>query len=166
MDQVHLHLLINHLPIIGSLLGALVLTFGLWRKSEPTVVAAYGVLMLAALGAGVAQLTGEGAEEAVEHLPGVLESRIERHEEFSEFALVALLAMGALALGGLVLSARRSAHSPRMAALVLLAALVGFGLVGWTGYLGGQIRHTELNSGAANGGNEAAGAEEAGGDDD
>ena len=165
MDQVHLHLLINHLPIIGSLLGALVLAFGLWRKSEPTVVAAYGVLVLAALGAGVAQLTGEGAEEAVEHLPGVLESRIGRHEEFAEYALVALLAMGALAVGGLVLSARRSAHSPRMAVLVLLAALVGFGLVGWTGYLGGQIRHTELNAGAA-GGNEAGGAEAAGGDDD
>lgn len=165
MDQVHLHLLINHLPIIGSLLGALVLAFGLWRKSEPTVVAAYGVLVLAALGAGVAQLTGEGAEEAVEHLPGVLESRIGRHEEFAEYALVALLAMGALAVGGLVLSARQSAHSPRMAVLVLLAALAGFGLVGWTGYLGGQIRHTELNGGAA-GGNEAGGAEAAGGDDD
>lgn len=121
-------------------------------------MAAYGLLVLAAFGAGVAYLTGEGAAKTVEHLPGVLESRIERHEDFAVYALVALLTLGAVALAGFVLSARRSSLSPRMAALVLLVALVSFGLVGWTGYLGGQIRHTELNGGVtAGGGNKASG---------
>ena len=83
MDQTHLHLLITHLPIFGALLGALVLAFGLWKNSSTTITAAYGVLVLAAIGAGVAYLTGEGAAQTVEHLPGVLESRIERHEDFA-----------------------------------------------------------------------------------
>ena len=86
MSQTHIHLLITHLPIFGALLGALVLAFGLWKNSSSTITAAYGVLVLAAIGAGVAYLTGEGAEEAVEHLPGVLESRIEPHEDFAVYA--------------------------------------------------------------------------------
>ncbi len=149
MDQTHLHLLITHLPIVGALLGAGVLAFGLWKKSLTTTTAAHGVLVLAALGAGVAYLTGEGAAETVEHLPGVLESRIERHEDFAVYALVGLLTLGVVALAGLVLNARQSAFSAPVAKLTLALALIGFGLVGWTGYLGGQIRHTELNGAAA-----------------
>lgn len=161
MDQTHLHLLITHLPIFGALLGALVLAFGLWKKDSTTITAAYGVLVLAASGAGVAYLTGEGAAETVEHLPGVLESRIERHEDFAVYALISLLTLGGAALVGLVLNARQSSFSNSAAKLTLLLALVSFGLVAWTGYLGGQIRHTELNGTAA-----AAGGEKTAGDDD
>ena len=39
MSAVHLHLLINHLPIFGSLLGILVLVYGIWVKSEHTKIA-------------------------------------------------------------------------------------------------------------------------------
>lgn len=161
MDQTHLHLMITHLPIFGALLGALVLAFGLWKNSSTTITASYGVLVLSAIGAGVAYLTGEGAEEAVEHLPGVLESRIERHEDFAVYALVSLLTLGVVALAGLVLNAHPSSRSNVVARLTLLLALVSFGLVGYTGYLGGQIRHTELNAAAA-----AGDAAEAAGDDD
>ena len=34
MSQAHIHLLITDLPIFGSLLSALVLDFGLWRKTK------------------------------------------------------------------------------------------------------------------------------------
>ena len=149
MDQTHLHLLITHLPIFGALLGALVLAFGLWKTSSTTITAAYGVLVLAAIGAGVAYLTGEGAAQTVEHLPGVLESRIERHEDFAVYALANLLTMSVVALAGLVLNARQAAISNSVAKLTLLLALVSFGLASYTGYLGGQIRHTELNGAAA-----------------
>ena len=152
MAQTHIHLLITRLPIFGALLEALVLAFGLWKNSPATITAGYGVLVLAALGAGVAYLTGEGAAETVEHLPGVRESRIGQHEDFALYALVSLLALGAVALAGLVLSTRQAAVSNVVAKLTLLLALVGFGLAGWTGYLGGQIRHTELNGAAGPGG--------------
>lgn len=162
MDQTHIHLMITHLPIFGALLGALVLAFGLWKKSPATISAAYGVLVLSAIGAGISYLTGEGAEEAVEHLPGVLESRIEQHEDFALYALISLLALGVVALTGLVLNARQASFSNTVARLTLLLALVSFGLVGYTGYLGGQIRHTELNGAAGATGSNG----ESAGDDD
>jgi hypothetical protein len=62
MNQTHVHLLITHLPILGSFLGALVLVYGLFSGSYSTKIAAYLLLIISSAGAGIAYLTGEGAE--------------------------------------------------------------------------------------------------------
>lgn len=148
MNPTHVHLLITHLPIFGSVLGALVLAFGLGYKSAPTKIAAYAVLIISSIGAGIAYLTGEPAEESVEHLQGVSENMIHDHEEFALFALIGLIITGVLALIGLYLTIKRSPRTRTIAQITLLVSLVSFGLVAWTGYLGGQIRHTEINPSA------------------
>lgn len=147
MDQAHIHLLITHLPIIGSILGGLVLVHGMWTKSSATKIAAYHVLFLSALGAVVAYLTGEGAEETVENIQGIAEQAIHEHEEFALFALVAMIITGVASLIGIYLSLKKSRFANKMSMLVLLFSMGSFVLVGRTGYLGGKIRHTELNAG-------------------
>lgn len=147
MDQTHLHLLITHLPIFGSLLGTLVLGFGMWKKSGTTILASYYVLMLSTFGAGIAYLTGESAEETVENLPGVSEYAIEQHADFALYALLALIAVGiAAAVGGVLFNTTKNAFAKPVAQVTLFLALLSFGLVARTGYLGGQIRHTEIKS--------------------
>lgn len=151
MDQTHIHLLITHLPIFGSILGGLVLLHGIWTKSNQTVVAAYNLFIISAIGAGVAYLTGEAAEETVEHIQGVAKTAIDAHEDFAMVSLVSLIVLGVAALMGIVLTLRKSLLTRNFAIVTLLIALVSFGLIGRTGYLGGQIRHTELNSGTIDG---------------
>lgn len=146
MDQTHLHLLSTHLPIFGSILGGLVLAYGIWKKSSHTNNAAYLLLIISSFGAVVSYLTGEGAEETVEHLPGVSESIIEQHQDFALFALIALSAVGVAAILGLLLSRKNSAFIKMVAVGTLILSLISFGLVGWTGYLGGQIRHSEIRA--------------------
>ena len=146
MDTAHIHLLVNHLPVIGSFLGALVLAHGLYAKSDATKIAAYNVLMLSSIGAAIAYFTGEGAEEAVEGISGVLESRIEAHEEFAMIALVTLSILGVAALVANYLTLRKPKLTTKTAIVMLLLAFTSFGVAAWTGYLGGQIRHTELNA--------------------
>ncbi len=146
MDLTHLHLLITHLPIFGSVLGALVLIYGISAKSDSTKTAAYFLFVVAALGAGVAYLTGESAEETVEHIQGVSENMIEQHEESAVLTLVALLVLGVLSLAGVFAIRKKVALSKTLSFLILLVALIGFGLASRTGYLGGQIRHTEINT--------------------
>jgi uncharacterized membrane protein len=147
MSQVHLHLLITHLPVFGSLLGALVLGYGLWVKSNQTKNAAYFIFIISAMGASIAYLTGEGAEEAVENIQTVSENMIKLHEDAAMVALISLIALGVLSLVALI---------KRLSVAVLISSLVSFGLVARTGYLGGQIRHTEITNGAiqSNGGAE------------
>ena len=88
MSQAHIHLIVTHLPIFGSLLGTLVLIYGLFTNSTQTKIASFLLFIISAIGAGIAYLTGEGAEEAVEHIQGVSENIIEQHEDAAMFALV------------------------------------------------------------------------------
>lgn len=148
MDQVHIHLLITHLPIFGSILGGLVLAHGLWTKSNQTKIAAYNLFIISAIGSGIAYLTGEGAEETVENMQNVVEATIKSHEEFALFALLSFIILGVASLLGLFLTLRKSPMSRTVAFVILFISLISFGLVARTGYLGGQIRHTEISNGA------------------
>ncbi len=146
MDQTHIHLLITHLPIFGSILGGLVLAHGLWTKSNQTNIAAYNLFIISAIGAIIAYLTGEAAEETVENIQGVVEDTIKTHEEFALFALISLIILGVASILGLFLTIKKSPLTRTTAFLILFISLITFGLVARTGYLGGQIRHTEINS--------------------
>jgi uncharacterized membrane protein len=148
MNQTHIHLLITHLPIFGSIMGGLVLAHGLWTKSNQTKIAAYNLFIISAIGAIVAYLTGEGAEETVENMQGVVEATIKTHEEFALFALISLIILGVASLLGLFLTLRKSPLTRTVAFVILFISIISFGLVARTGYLGGQIRHTEISNGA------------------
>lgn len=164
MDQTHLHLLITHLPIFGSLLATLVLGYGMWKKSNTTITASYYLLIIAALGAAIVYFTGEGAEETVENLQGVSENVIELHADFAQYALIALIAVGLASVAGVYGSMTKSSFAKPIAITTLFLALIAFALVARTGYLGGQIRHTEIGSGIVQTAGEQGGEQE--GDDD
>jgi uncharacterized membrane protein len=132
------------LPIFGAFIGSLVLAYAIIINSNDTKIAAYGVLVLSTFGAGIAYLTGEAAEEVVEEIPGVVESTIKAHENFALIALIGLIIMGLLSVIGLIAIVNKSTYAPKIAIVVLIAAITSFGLVAITGYLGGKIRHTEL----------------------
>jgi uncharacterized membrane protein len=144
MSQAHLHLLITHLPIFGSIIGALVLGYGLWTKSNQTKNAAYFIFIISAIGAGIAYLTGEGAEHAVKHIPGVTKNLIEIHEDAAIYALISLIVLGGMSIIALVISRLKNSFTKSASTIILLFSLLSFGLVARTGYLGGQIRHTEM----------------------
>jgi uncharacterized membrane protein len=148
MNQAHIHLLITHLPIMGAILGALVLIHGIWRKSNSTLIAAYNILIIAAIGAGIAYATGEGAEETVEHLQGISKNVIEEHADSALTSLIGLIVIGLIAMTGLFVTLKSSSLIRPVALLALTASLIGFGLIARTGYLGGQIRHTEIGTNA------------------
>jgi uncharacterized membrane protein len=146
MNHTHIHLLITHLPIFGSILGGIVIAHGIWTKSNQTKIAAYHLFVISAIGAAIAYFTGEGAEETVEKIQGVAEASIKQHEEFALFALISLIVLGVASLIGVVLTLRKSSQASAFAVVVLFVSLLSFGLVARTGYLGGQIRHAEINS--------------------
>jgi len=150
MTQTHIHLLINHLPIFGSILGALVLTHGLWTRSNQTKIAAYYVFIVSSIGAGIAYLTGEGAEETVEKLQGVAEATIKHHEQLALYALIALIILGLASIFGLIITMRKMEITRITAFVILVISIFSFGLVAKAGYTGGQIRHTELSNTATN----------------
>jgi len=144
---VHLHLLLNHLPIIVTALALALLVVAVWRGDDTLTRTGLVFLVGAALSALPAYLTGEGAEDAVEKLPGVTEALIERHSDIALVAAIIVGALGAVALFGLW-RYRRPVPVPRGFLLfVIIGSFAGSGLMAWTGLLGGEIRHTEVRPG-------------------
>src|SRR5690606_470146 len=123
MDQTHLHLVITHLPIFGSLLGGFVLAYGLWARSDHTKIAAYYVFIFSAIGAGIAYLTGEAAEETVETIHGITENTIDVHEDFAVLALISLLTLGVGAVFGLFLTLKKSSLAGKVAVVLFVFSL-------------------------------------------
>ncbi len=116
------------------------------RESASTQIAAYGLFVIASIGAAITFLTGEPAEGAVEGIAGVSERVIERHEDTAGIALAALVVLGVTSLTALYLTIRKSSLTGRIAWIAFGISIVSSVLIARTGYLGGQIRHTELNT--------------------
>jgi hypothetical protein len=68
MNGAHWHLVVNHLPIIFPLVGAIIMVIGLVSKSEAVKRTSYFIFILGALASVAAMTTGEGAEEEVENI--------------------------------------------------------------------------------------------------
>jgi len=148
-NWAHVHLMINHFPVVGVLGGILLLGYALVRKSEEIKMVSLGVFVLIALITIPVFLTGERAEEEVKHIPGVTEAYIGRHEELAELSLVLMEMLGVLALADLILL-KLKGNIPMFAIiLVLVLSLITAAVVGFTANLGGQIRHTEIRDVAA-----------------
>jgi hypothetical protein len=147
MSFVHLHLLLNHVPVIGTVFVLLLLAVALWRRSTEIGKLALSAVVGIALVSGIVFLTGEPAEEAVEHVTGVSESIIHQHEEAAEAALFGTGVAGVLSLAFLWWYRRR--ELPRWVVAASLAVVLAItGMMARTANLGGQIRHSEIRVGA------------------
>jgi len=155
---VHLHLLLNHLPIIVTALGLLLIAIAVWRRDDYLARVALAFFAGGALSALPAYLTGDGAENAVKNLPGVTKTLIEQHSDIALIAAIVVGVLGAFALWALW-RYRRPAILPAMIVrATVVGAVVGAGLMAYTGFLGGQIRHTEVRPGYVPAAEGAAGA--------
>lgn len=148
MNQAHLHLLLNHLPILGVLFGLLILATGFFLKNTSIKRTALGIFVLSAVFAVPAYLTGEGAEEVVESLPGVSENLIEAHEDLANIFLWMVGALGLFSLATFYAEFKSKSISSTLYAITFVAALGSMIFAQQVGTSGGEIRHTEIRSGA------------------
>jgi len=150
MSAAHIHLLLNHIPILGSIFGLLLLGYGMLRKSDEIQKTSLGVFVITALLTIPVYLTGDGAAEIVGNLPGVSTAIIQQHNKAATITLIAIEILGVVSLLGLFLSwcSRRELRNWMTLGLLILA-MISSGLGAWTGSIGGQIRHTEVRAGFA-----------------
>ncbi len=147
MSGVHLHLLVNHVPVLGAVFAVILLLVAQFYARDVLARVALGALVVVALGVAAAKFSGEPAEDAVEKMPGVTRDAIHEHEELADNAFIAAAIVGVVSLGALV--RWRRLPLPRAASYGALAgATIVTGLMAYTGLLGGQIRHTEVRPGA------------------
>ena len=143
----HVHLLVNHAPIFGSLFALALLIASFFTSADVFRRTAFVVLIATALAGVVADLSGDAAEDAIRGVPGVKRAVIHDHEEMADKAYILGDILGVLALGALIRWRRRPVPGGVAATAVLATAFVGGAMI-YTGLLGGRIRHTEVRPGA------------------
>jgi uncharacterized membrane protein len=146
MNGAHLHLVVNHLPIIFPIVGVIIMITGLISKSEAVKRTAFMIFIFGAFASITAMNTGEGAEEVVEKIKGVTENYIESHEETAETFAVLAYILGGISLIGLWASFKQKSFSSLLSigTLIFAFAVVFFGKQ--TGTTGGEIRHSEIRN--------------------
>lgn len=149
MNTAHIHLMITHLPIVGAFIGLLILLFAYQKKDANVKTAAYLVFVVCAIGASIAYATGEGAEEVVENLPGVLDSAMETHEDAALYSLVSMIALGLMSIIGIIQIRWNASKLNFVHSIILLLSLSSMMCIAYTGNLGGKIRHTEIANASA-----------------
>ena len=149
MNTVHLHLLLNHLPVVGSLVAILLFAGTLYKRSVSPRFALWFVAGLGAAALAV-YLTGEPTADTVEKIAGITERSIERHEEAAEVTTIIAGILGVLSVISLLVFRRREV--PRwIGAAGLVGTVLLSAAMGWTANLGGQIRHSEIGGASAAG---------------
>ena len=161
-----LHLLINHFPVILTVVGTAIAVLALITRKRGVWLYATATLFLAGLASVPAFFTGEPAEEQIEDSWYVTREAIHAHEEAADFAVWGLAIMGLIAAYAWWRAWRRetvvvagAVHTDRgdvpaeavvrahaglpawLRGLVVLSALVGLVLIYRTASLGGDIVH-------------------------
>lgn len=164
MNNAHLHLVVNHLPIIFPIVGLIVLIVGFIIKSEVVKRTSFFIFVLGAFASIAVMATGDGAEEAVENIAGISENLIHNHEEKAELFAALSYVLGGISLFGIYASFKNLSFSKIISFLVAILAVVTLFFAQQAGNSGGEIRHSEIRTGNAavnntenggeNGGNE------------
>ena len=150
MNFAHLHLLLNHFPVIGTTIG-----LGLWLtsfcgKNEGLKRGSLVVFATMALLAIPTFTSGVGARAMLKDDPSVSDVMIQRHEGAAMLSFWFMEVTGALSLVGLWEFHRKSRQSNWNVAAVLVFSLLTVGLMARTGNTGGEIRHPEVRASQGN----------------
>lgn len=146
MNDAHLHMVVNHFPIIGIILGFGVLIAGIIFKNDSVKNTAYCLFIVGAIFAFASMSTGEGAEEIAEKLPSVTDEIIHEHEEMAEKLALVLYVLGIVSIVGLFANIKKHSKAKLVSFIALIIAAVGIFLGKQTGTTGGEVRHTEIRA--------------------
>lgn len=146
LDGHYIHLLSNHFPIILSITGFFILTYGLFKHAKAVKQIGLAVLLAASIATIPAYITGEDAEEKVENATDTSKSMMEEHEEGAEFAFIFTDILGVFSLISLLLLMKDHKYSVMANRITWLVGLVTIATLFRVGQTGGQIRRPELRA--------------------
>jgi len=149
MNAAHLHLLINHVPILATFFSIGILVWGMVAKSEAIKKVAMAGFLVAGLFVIVAFQSGESAEDIVEDYPAVTHDAIEEHEEAAAVAQWLTILLGIGGAAGLYMVQKNTKGVQNFLWVMLVFGAVTAGYLSYTAYEGGLIRHPEIENSSA-----------------
>ncbi len=146
MNLAHLHVLLNHIPTIGTLLGFGLFLLALVWRSEDLKRASLCLFVVVALVTVPAYLSGNAAQLILENAPDISVAMIEAHEDAALLAFVFMGLTGFVSWLVLWQYRRVSNYAGWNIPAVLFLSALTLGLMARAANLGGEINHPEIRS--------------------
>jgi hypothetical protein len=150
-DLAHVHLLINHFPTIGMILGLGLLLLSFIRKNDHLKKVSLEVLFLIALATMPVYVSGQAAAETLKGQSGVSAEAVVAHNDAALASFIMMEITGFFAW--LVLWRMRRIGRPTtgLTYTVLVLAVLTVASVARVANIGGDIRHPEISGGQYSG---------------
>jgi uncharacterized membrane protein len=153
MNLIHVHLWLNHLPILGTLIALAVFVVSLAFDRDDLKQASLALFVMIALFSIPAYMSGNAAQNVLKDNPNYSMDAIQAHQGSALIAFLFIELTGAVSLLGLWRFSRTE-KNPWMERpakwhllAVLLLSIVTSGLMAVAGNTGGEINHAEIASG-------------------
>jgi uncharacterized membrane protein len=146
-DLAHLHLLLNHFPTIGTILGLGLLLLAFIRKNEHLKKVSFEVLFLIALATMPVFVSGYAAAEALKGQSGVSQPAITLHNDAALGSFILMEITGFFAWLALWRMRRIGRLTNGLTYTVLVLSVLTVAAVARAANLGGDIRHPEIEGG-------------------
>ena len=141
----YIHVVLNHLVIYGTMLGALALTISLILRSRAAQISALVITLMAAGSAYPVLVSGQRAYKVVRNSSDDAgQEALDEHMDRAEKTIGLFYLLAFLALAGLLVPIKWPKTASPLAAAALVLALVCFGLSLYIAQEGGRIRHQEF----------------------
>jgi uncharacterized membrane protein len=147
MNTAHLHLMFNHLPIVGLCFAILLNLYAVYRKSQELKELSCWFYVLIGLLSVLSIVTGDGAGEIIQTYPGISSDAVEYHESWGYGFFYGLCGLGVLSIASLWFSRRNQDLLKKLNIATLVLALLLTILAFQAGTTGGKIRHPEIEQG-------------------
>jgi hypothetical protein len=144
MNLAHFHIVVNHVPSLGSILGLLLLAMGIYKKDETIKQSAYFVLVLITMAVLPTYVSGAEAQRIVKTSASYSAGMVQLHQNLAMVTLLVMTFAGMFAWFGTweIRRQKRSGSLTTAATLIFTTAAVV--LVLETASIGGKINHSEI----------------------
>ncbi len=147
LSMEHVHVLLNHFPVVGLAMAILALVLALMHHSRKTEMIALLLVFVAAASAWPVNFTGQRAYKTVRAMTDDDGTDwLDTHMERAEKAAPAFYALALLAAAALVAPHKWPRSTRPLAIAALTLAVLCEGSSGWIALAGGQIRHPEFRT--------------------
>ena len=144
MNDAHLHLTVNHFPLIGVIIALVILFVGIVKDNNSIKNTANILLIACGILTYLSMYTGEGAEEIVEDMPTIGHQIIHEHEELAEKFAILMYVISGLSLLSFFANMKHHKFAKILSYITLLFVIGAAVFSKFVGTSGGEIRHTEI----------------------
>jgi len=143
----YIHVVLNHLPIYGTMLGALALAISLILRSRAAQITALILTLIAGASAYPVFVTGQRSYKTIR---GVSDDAgadwLDEHMDRAEKTIGVFYFLAALAIAGLLVPIKWPKSAFPLAALILVVAILCSGIAVYIAQPCGRVRHSEFRT--------------------